>query len=202
MPRQASYPAIFKFEEKYGDEIYIVQSEDEVNRVAVAKIRERYAEGWYIKASDYEDELNRALDRLIKEHDLDFEKAPRTLEALHELKGDDDQASVAALFGMDVDILKALPAPMREKLVEKAKSFVKKFSSTIRNYSAEIEDARDIELIAHSERAQDLQKEYRGRTTNLARWILNSRKDHEYENYEIDQPQLAPTEEQIEAGRL
>jgi len=202
MARQAAYPAILKFEEKYGDEIYIVQSEDEVNRVAVAKIRERYANGWYPKVSDYEEDLNRALDQLISQFELDPEKTPRSLEALSKLKGANEEESVAALFGMDVATLKALPASMSEKLIDKAKLFVKKFNSTIREYSSEIEDARDIELIVHSEKAHELTKEYRGRTTNLARWILSSRQDHEYENYEIDQPQLPPTVEQIEAGRL
>lgn len=202
MPRQTAYPAIFKFEEKYGDEIYLVHSEEEVNRVAVAKIRERYAEGWYPRVKDYEEELDRALTRLIKEFELNPEKAPRSLEALQALKGSNDEESVAALFGMDVATLKALPSSMGESLVEKAKLFVKKFTSTIRNYSTEIEDARDIELIVHSEKADELLKEYRGRTNNLARWILNARKDHEYENYELDSPQLAPTPEQIEAGRL
>jgi len=202
MPRQAAYPAIFKFEEKYGDEIYIVQSEEEVNRVAVAKIRERYADGWYPRVEDYEADLDRALDRLIKEFELNPETAPRSLEALHALKGSSDEASVAALFGMDVNTLKALPSSMSESLVDRAKLFVKKLTSTIKEYSSEIEDARDIELIVHSEKADELLKEHRGRTTNLARWILNARKDHEYENYEIDSPQLAPTAEQIESGRL
>jgi len=200
-PRRETYPALMTFKEKHDNEVYIVNSSEEIHRLAVAKIRERFQYGYYAKAAEYEHDLNRSIDQLIAQSDIPAETAPRTVAELEALTGNDTECA-AALFNMDVVTFNALPASMGKSLLEKANSFRTRLHRVIGNAADDIQSAQEIELIVHSEQAEKLTKAFRGREYNLALWILDARQDYEYEEYDIDQPRVAPTEEELAATRV
>lgn len=195
-----NFPVLMTFKEKHDDDAYIVNSEEEIHRLAVYKIRERFSGGWFVGVAAFESELQSSIGRLIERSELSADTAPRTIVELKALTGTEEERA-AKLFGMEPSDLSKLPASMAKSVVEKSNSFQKSLVATIGNYDRDLDEARDIETIVVSKRAEELTKEYRGRSYNLALWVLDSRQDYEYEGFEIDSPRAIPSAEALEAGR-
>ena len=198
-----TYPQILVFDEKHGDDTYLVNSPEEFHRIAVAKIREREENGWFgeVEAADIEANRDRAVKRLIESCGIPAETAPLTVEALNDLGGETDEERAAKLFGVELSVFRAFPETIREQSIQGAAKYIKGLPRMISDYADRLNEVRAIELILKSERAEELTTSYRGRAYNLAAWILDSRRDYEYEGYELDSPRVAPSAEKLEASR-
>lgn len=201
-----TFPQILVFKEKHEDETYLISSQEEFHRIAVATIRERADIGYFgdVDTASIEADRDRAVKQLIKTSGIPAETAPLTVEALNGLIGSDsetDEERASKLFGVELSVFQAFPQTIREQSIQSAAKYIKELPRMISNYAALLDEARAIELIVKSERAEELTTEYRGRSYNLAAWILDSRNDYEYEGYELETPQTAPTAEELEAKR-
>jgi len=198
-----SYPQILIFEEKHGDDTYLVNSREEFHRIAVAKIRARasYGEFGEVDPAKIEKERDRAVKQLIEASGIPAETAPTTVEGLKALGEGTEEELAAKLFGIELSVFQAFPKTIREQSLQGAAKYIKGLPRTISNYEDELNEARAIDLIVKSERAEELVLEERGRSYNLAAWILESRQDYQYEGYDLEAPQVAPTAEELEAKR-
>ena len=197
------YPQILVFDEKHGDDTYIVNSPEEFHRIAVAKIRARanYGEFGEIDPAKIEKERDRAVKRLIESSGVPVESAPTTLEGLKALGEGTDEELAAKLFAVELSVFQAFPKVIKEQSLQGAAKYIKTLPRTLSDYENELNEARSIDLIVKSERAEELTTSYRGRSYNLAVWILESRQDYQYEGYDLDVPRVAPTAEELEAER-
>lgn len=202
MARNQSYPQLMIFREKHGDSIFSVDSAEAAQRVAVAVIRERAGYGYYpVDVAELERELSKGVKSLIEECGFPKETAPRTVEALKAIQGSPEER-VAKIFGVDPDDFRGYPASIRESALANLDKFESLLPRRIAPHADEINDAKNIQLILSSERAEELTTSYRGREHNLALWILDGRRDYEYEDYEFMQPRSAPTPEELEESRV
>ncbi len=203
MGYQRGYPQLMVFDEKHDKEIYIVQSKEDEIRIAVMKLRERASMGYYeTDPSQFEAAMEKGITELIDRCELDPKSAPRTVEALNALQSQGSKVDqVASAMGIPTEVFENFPAPMRERALRNYESFIAKLPRRISGYLQEIEDARDFELLLKSEGAEKLTKTHRGREHSLALWLLDSRRDGEYEGYDLESPMAVPSEADLEAAR-
>lgn len=199
-----SYPRLLIIKEKHYERKYLINSPEELHRVAVSIIRERAALGYYYD-TDVEGLIAKreeAVDRLIEKIGLSKDTAPRTPEAIRELMAiSGDENRTAKLFGIEVSALEAYPAPLKEKAIESARSYIRSLPRVLTDYSQSIEDAEHIRKIVETEKAEELEIERRNRRSNLALWILEARGDYEYEGFDFEDFEQVPTAEDLEATR-
>lgn len=203
MGYQRGYPQLMIFDEKHDREIYIVQSKDDEIRIAVMKLRERASMGYYdTDPSEFEAAMEKGITELIDKCELDPKSAPRTVEALKALQEQGTKSDqVASTMGITAEVFEGFPSPMRERALKNYEIFVAKLPRRISGYLQEIEDAKDFELLLRSEGAEKLTKTHRGREHSLALWLLDSRRDGEYEGYDVESPRTIPSEADLESAR-
>lgn len=203
MHRTISSPTLLVFEEKHGEDTYLIESLEEFYRIAVAKIRERHEYGYFgiDTPAQIERERDQRIERVIEAAGVAKEYAPRTEDAVRELKELTEEARAAKLFGVTPEVFSAFPQPIREQSLENISKLLSGVSRAFTNSQEELESARNIELIVETERAEELNITYREVSINLAEWILDGRRDGQYEGYELTTPRRAPSAEELEANR-
>lgn len=205
MARADEYPNLFILKEKHSESNYLINSPEDLHRVATSIVRSRAATGYYYD-TDVEKLIasrEEAIDGLIERSGLSKDLAPRTPEGIREimaLKGTDEDRA-ARLLGVDPAALAAYPAPLKATAIEGAQKYVSNLPRILTNFQRDIEDAENILKIVSTEKAEELDIEHRNRRVNLALWILESRSDYEYEGYEFESFQAIPTAEDLEASR-
>lgn len=198
------YPQLLVIREKHSSRNYLISSPEELHRVAVSIIRERAALGYYY-ATDVEGliaQREKAIDNLIEKSGVSKDAAPRTPEAVRELMAiQGDEPRTAKLFGIEVSALEAYPAPLKEKAIESARSYIRSLPRVLTDYKQDIDDAENILKIVNTEKAEELEIEHRNRRSNLALWILEARGDYEYEGFEFEDFEPVPSTDELEASR-
>lgn len=201
MAREQSYPMLMIFKEKHDDLTYLVQSAEETHRLAVAKIRERAEIGYYeLDTEQLKVERDKAIDKLIVSCGFSIDHAPRTANELAAVEGTAEERA-ARFLGVESWAFLAYPEQIKENVLLGLSKFETSLPRRVSSYAAEIQDAENIQLILMSEKAEELTFDHRGRILNLALWILDSRRDAQYEGYELIDPLAAPTSEELEKSR-
>lgn len=204
MVRANEYPQLLVLKEKHSESYYLLNSPEDLHRVATSIIRDRAALGYYNTDVDrLVAERETAIDKLIESSGLSKDIAPRTPEgirAVMALKGTDEDRA-AKLLGVDPAAFAAYPVSLKSKALDGAYKYIQSLPRLLTNFKQEIEDAESILKIMNTERAEELDIEQRNRRSNLALWILEGRRDYQYEGYDFEYFQPIPTAEALEASR-
>lgn len=200
--RTSAYPQLLTIKEKHSDSTYLVNSIEEVHRVATAIVRERAKLGYYYETDVEKLKLDRerAVDKLIEKAGFATDTAPRTAEALSELTGTEVERA-AKLLGVEPAALEAYPEKIRAQVIAATALYEKSLPRVLASHSQEIQDAENILRLVGTEKAEELTIDHRGRSHNLALWILEGRRDYEYEGFDFEYPETVPTAEDLEASR-
>lgn len=207
MPRPNEFPQILIFKEKRYEDTYLVNSREELNRIAVSKVRERAEIGYY-EHTDPEKILNdreKAIDYLIEASGLLKEHCPRTVEELNELQNELHSPQRAARFlGVTDEVFRSYPAPVIKKIMELQLNFELQLPKLFQRSADDLLEAQKVNLVVHSEEAETLTLKALGIKSyaNLAYSLIQDRAYQQYEGYEIVYPEAIPTAEQLEESRV
>lgn len=156
---------IMIFKEKHAERYFVVNSKEDQHKVALKILRERYNEGyWYPTVEYIEKDRESAVERLNKKYDQN-------------------------IITLTEDEVEGLPESLQVAARQEREKYNKSLFNVDKYINSEILWVKDLERLVKADPEDAIKMTFtnsRGRSMNLAMYLLDSRSGAEYEEYTVE----------------